>query len=189
MPQPTVNSVHIDRPLTNISIAYRATQRDYIAQRVFPVVPVDKQSDKYFVYNKNDWMRDEAQKRAPATESAGGGYSVSNDSYFADEWAIHKDIPRQLRANADMAIDVDRDATEYVTQQLLLRQEVEFASTFFQASSWTLTSTPSTLWDVYATSTPIADIKTAARAIQSTTGRRPNKLTVSQAVFDVLARS
>lgn len=188
MPQPTVNQVHVDRPLTNISIAYLQSQGDFIASRVFPIIPVDKQSDKYYTYNKNAWLRDQAEKRAPSTESAGGGYQLSTDNYYCDEWAYHKDIPEQLRANADMAIDVDRDATEFVTQVQLLRKEAEFASTYFNNSAWGAnTGTPSTLWDVYATSTPITDIKDAARDIQRTTGRRPNKLTLSQEVFDVLS--
>lgn len=33
-------------------------QANFIADRVFPVVPVDKQADIYTVYTKNDWFRD-----------------------------------------------------------------------------------------------------------------------------------
>ena len=47
MANPGVHDVHIDGPLGNISIAYKNTQ--YLADQVFPVVPVAKQSDKYFV--------------------------------------------------------------------------------------------------------------------------------------------
>ena len=71
MPQPNINSVHVDAILTNISVAYLQNQDNFIADKVFPVIPVDKKSDKYFTYTKNDWFRDEAQRRAPGTESAG----------------------------------------------------------------------------------------------------------------------
>jgi len=47
MANPTVHDVHIDGPLANISIAYRNS--GYIADQVFPNVPVTKKSDKYFV--------------------------------------------------------------------------------------------------------------------------------------------
>ena len=67
MPQPTQNQVHVDAILTNISVAYMQQQQNFIATRVFPVVPVSKQSDKFFTYTKNDWFRDEAQRRADAT--------------------------------------------------------------------------------------------------------------------------
>ena len=55
MPQPTQNQVHVDAILTNISVAYMQKQENFIANKVFPIVPVDKQSDKYFSYTKNDW--------------------------------------------------------------------------------------------------------------------------------------
>jgi len=73
MSQPTSNDVHVDAILTNISVAYIQEQSAYIASQVFPIIPVEKQSDKYFTYAKGDWFRDEAQLRAPATESAGSG--------------------------------------------------------------------------------------------------------------------
>jgi hypothetical protein len=77
MPQPNINSVHVDAILTNISVAYLQNQDNFIADKVFPIIPVDKKSDKFFTYTKNDWFRDEAQRRAPGTESAGGGYNLS----------------------------------------------------------------------------------------------------------------
>ena len=80
MAQPSINQVHIDAILTNISVAYMQKSENFIADKVFPVVPVDKKSDKYFTYTKNDWFRDEAQRRADATESAGSGYSLSTAS-------------------------------------------------------------------------------------------------------------
>ena len=63
MGQPTRSSVHVDAVLTNISIAYIQDRSKYIATKVFPIIPVDKLSDVYFSYTKNDWFRDEAQRR------------------------------------------------------------------------------------------------------------------------------
>ena len=60
MPQPSVNNVHIDAILTNISVAYLQNTNNFIADKVFPVVPVDKKSNIYFKYTKDDWFRDEA---------------------------------------------------------------------------------------------------------------------------------
>jgi hypothetical protein len=87
MSQPTRSDVHANRPLTNISVGYMQRQDIYIANKVFPIVPVDKQSDLYWIYTKNDWFRDEAQRRAPATESVGSGYGVSTASYACDVWS------------------------------------------------------------------------------------------------------
>jgi hypothetical protein len=186
MPQPTSSQVHVDAILTNISVAYMQNQNNFIASRVFPIVPVTKQSDKFFTYTKNDWFRDEAQRRADATESAGGGYNLSTDSYHADVYAFHKDIGDQTRANADSPINVDREAVEFVTSRLALKMETQFVSNYFTTSVWGTDSTPSNLWDNYATSDPLGDIETAKRTILSTTGFEPNTLVLGYDTFKAL---
>jgi len=183
MPQPTSSQVHVDAILTNISVAYMQMADNFIATKVFPVVPVSKQSDKFFTYTKNDWFRDEAQRRADATESAGGGYNLSTDSYQADVYAFHKDIGDQTRANADAPINVDREAAEFVTGRMLLKMETQFVSNFFTTSVWATDSTPTNLWSDYTASDPIGDIETGKRTILSTTGYEPNTLVLGYDTF------
>lgn len=191
MPQPTPSDVHVNAPLTSISIAFLQDQNEFIADKVFPVVPVSKRSDRYFSYPKGNWFRAKAQKRAPATESAGSGFDLDNTpNYFADVFAFHKDVDDDTRANADAAIDVDRDATEFVTRDLMLKKELTWAAKYFVISTWTGSSsggdvTPTTLWDA-AGSTPIEDMRTELRAVKSNTGFRPNKIVVGYKVWDVL---
>lgn len=186
MPQPTVNQVHIDAPLTNISVAYIQSEDMFIAGKVFPPVPVDKQSDLYFKYTKNDWFRDEARPRADATESAGGGYNLSTDSYTAMVYAYHKDVGPQVRANADMPLDMDRDATMFVTRKLLLRQELQWVTDFFGSTIWGTDVTPANLWSNYTASDPIGDIRTGKTVMLSTTGYEPNTLVLGYEVFNKL---
>lgn len=183
MAQPNINQVHIDRPLTNISVAYIQSQTNFVASRVFPVVPVDKKSDTYFVYTKNDWLRDEAQRRAPATESAGSGYGLSTASYSAEVWAFHKDVDDQTRANSDSPLSPDRDATQFVTSRMLLRQEKQWAADFFVTGVWGTSTTPSNLWSNYSTSDPIEDIEAGKQTILTNTGFMPNTLTLGYPVF------
>lgn len=186
MPQPTSSQVHVDAILTNISVAYMQQQANFIASRVFPIVPVSKQSDKFFTYTKNDWFRDEAQRRADATESAGGGYGLSTDTYQADVYAFHKDIGDQTRANADAPIQVDREAAEFVTSRLMLKMETQFVSSFFTTGVWGTDYTPSNLWSDYTSSDPLNDVETAKRAILATTGFEPNTLVLGYDVFKTL---
>jgi hypothetical protein len=192
MPQPTSSQVHVDAILTNISVAYLQRAEGFIADKVFPVVPVDKQSDKYFTYDKNDWLRDEAQVRADGTESVGSGYNISTATYYADVYAIHKDIGDQTRANADAPINVDREATEFVTHRLLLRRENQFVSDFMTTSVWSKditgvaasASTNQTIrWSDYTNSDPIEDIEAGKASILSTTGFEANTLVLGYDVF------
>ena len=192
MPQPTQSQVHVDAILTNISVAYMQKAENFIADKVFPVVPVDKQSDKYFTYDKNDWLRDEAQVRADGTESVGSGYNISTASYYADVFAIHKDVGDQTRANADAPINVDREAAEFVTHRLLMRREIQFMSDFMTTGVWAdditgVAASPTTgqtvQWSNYTTSDPINDIEAGKAEILSTTGFEANTLVLGYDVF------
>lgn len=187
MPQPTRSDVHVNAPLTNISVAYLQDQTEFVADKVFPNVPVMKQSDSFFTYPKDNWFRTEAKPRAPSTESAGSGYSVTTDTYSAKVQALHKDIDDQIRANADAPINMDRDASEFVTRGLLLRKEKDFAAKYFVASTWTGATdvTPSTKWDA-TSSTPIKDIRTAMYAIKKKTGFRPNVFVMAENVWNAI---
>lgn len=191
MSQPTRGDVHVNRPLTNISIAFIQDARDFMAGSIFPEVPVMKQSDRYFEYAKKQWFRANAKKRAPSTESAGGGFKIKNDStYFADVFAIHMDVSDQLRANQDNPINLDRDATRWVSQQLLLKREIEWASEHFQTGTWTGSTTgtdivPTTKWDA-AGSDPVDDVLEQKEAMKERTSFMPNKLTVTPQVHRAL---
>jgi len=184
--RPTPGDVHVNGPLTQISIAYMQDAQNFVSQRVFPNIPVTKQSDRYYVYDRGEFNRDEMKQRAPGTESAGGSYNLDNTpTYFADVWAFHKDVPDQVRANADAAINVDREATTYCSTKAMIRREKAWANKYFKSGVWATDSTPGTLWDA-ANSTPIVDIRTAKRAVHADTGVNPNTLVLGKKVYDVL---
>lgn len=185
--QPGRGDVHVDSALTNISVAFMQDASQFIADQVFPQVPVTHRSDSYFTYDRDDTRRDEVKPRAPGAESAGGGFNMSTDTYSCDTFAFHKDVDDHTRANADPAIDVDEDATRFVTQQFLIQREVRWASEFFATGVWTNESTPTTLWDDGA-SDPEADVDAAKTAILLSTGYEPNTFVVSWQVHQALKK-
>lgn len=193
--QPSRADVHIDRPLTNISIAFQQDPEGFVADQVFSVIPVQKASDKYFVYPQGAWHRDEMQKRAPSTESAGGTYDISTDSYSCDEYAFHKDIPYSIRDNADQPINLDREATEYVSLKNLIKKEKLFATNFFATGVWSSeflgvdSATPGASefgrWD-RDDSQPIEDVRAWRAAVKLKGGQRPNAMAIGTTVWDAL---
>ena len=185
MPQPTSTDVHVDAILTNMSVAYMQESYAFVAARAFPQISVNKQTDKYFTYSQADFFRDQVQRRADGTESAGTGYGLSTASYSCDVYALHKDIGDQTRANADAPLSPDMDATRFLTQQMLIRQEVEWAAAAFTTGVWGTDATPSTLWDA-ASSTPIANIETAKNTVLTNTGYVPNTVIMSYKVMSAL---
>jgi len=194
MNQPGRGDVHVDGPLTSISIAFMQDQSNFIADRAFPRLGVSKQSDSYFTYDRGYFNRAEMKKRAPGTESAGANYSISTDTYLCDVWALHRDIADQVRANADSPISLDRESTEFLTLQNLLRKEKEWATEYFVTGKWTtevagVSGAPGASqfqqWD-QAASTPIEDVRAAVTTMQKSTGFRPNKMVLGREVYDSL---
>lgn len=182
MAQPSQSDVHVSRPLTNILTAYMQRDENFIAMKFAPVVPVDKQTDKYFTFTKNDWLRDEAQLRADATESAGSGFTLSTDSYNCDVFAHHKDIGNQTLANADAPLNLERAALNFVGKKLLLRQEIQFVTDAFGTGIWGTDKTVTTTWDD-ANSDPIRDVEDGKETVLSNTGYEPNTLVLGYSVY------
>jgi hypothetical protein len=185
MAQPTFAQVHIDAPLTQISVAYQQDASNFIAERVFPGLNVAKQSNKYFVYDRNAFFRDHMQKRAAGAESAGSGYGLSNDSYFCDVWALHKDISDFDRTNTDAPLDSDGAAVRFITQNGLIRKERNWATNFFTTGIWS-TDASVTQWSNYVSSDPIGDIDTGKETILTATGQNANTLVLGLQVFNRL---
>ena len=104
MANPTASAVHIDRTLTDYAIGIFQDPANLLGH-VFPTLPVDKQSDKYWVWDREDYLRDGLQVRPPLTESAGTEFNVSTSSYYCDVFALHIDRPDQVAANADFDYD------------------------------------------------------------------------------------
>ena len=192
---PTMQNAHIDRALTNVSVAYLQDASAFIADKVFPIVPVKKQSDVFFIYDKGDFMRDEAQVRGAGTESAGGDYGVeASEPYYCRKHAFHKDVTPEERANYDEPLDADTDAADFVSQKMLIRREMAWASKFFTAGVWgteisgvaeNATEGQALQWNL-ATSNPIKDITDAGVAMAGATGFKPNTLVLSPYAFNAL---
>lgn len=191
MPQPTSQQVHVDQILTNISVAEIQTADDFIATKVFPIVPVEKQSDRYYIFDRDAWLRDEAQVRGDASESEGSGFTLSDDSYNALVYALHKDIGSQALANADAPINLFDSATRFVTRQLLMRQEKDWDSTFFTTGVWDtdqVGGTNFTQWNDFGASDPADNVDQGKQTMLSNTGFEPNVLILSYPVFRQLRR-
>jgi len=195
MAKPTASDVHVNAPLTNMSVAYIQAADAYVADKVFPTVPVLKQSDRYFVYDKGDFFRDQAKVRAPSTESAGGGFALDNTpTYYAYVYALHKDVDDQVRTNSDAALNPDRDATEWLTQQLLIRRDNVWASNYFKTGVWSLDLTGVAAapgvnqflqWDD-PTAKPAKDVHGEIARITEQTGFRPNVLVLGARTYAAL---
>jgi hypothetical protein len=190
-------SVHIDQALTNLTIAFLQDQNNFIADRVFPRVPVDKKSNKYFIYDRADFNRvDQVKKRSAGTKANTIGMKLSQDNYFAEVFGIAMDFDFETLANEDAALNVRAAGAQVLTHQLLIDREIRWADTYFKASVWgteytgvsgSPTGSQVKQWSSYSDSTPIRDVTTARRAMQlKSGGYKPNVMVVGKETRDIL---
>lgn len=176
MTKPIYSQTHTDVALTNISVAY--TPGAYIAEDVFARVPVNLQTGKYYLYDKGDFLRDDAGVRAPGGESpVVSGYGTSTQNYAALERALAGRVPDESVDNADNPLRPLEDMTRFVTEKIYLKKEKVVTALAFGTGVWSASSTPSTLWS-NDTSDPIGDVEAAACAVRLSIGQPMLKGTI-----------
>lgn len=191
---PAVSQIHIDQALTALSVMYR--NETYVADQVFPILPVNKRSNKYFVYKKEDFLSPSPTSaggvlgslRRPGTEAAEIDYSLSAQSYFAEEYAYRGFVADAEVAASDNPLQPDIDQTLQLSERLLLDNEVAVAAlagkraNYPSANKTALTTGGTgTSWASYtsANSNPFNDIKNGKLAVIKAIAREPNTMLLS----------
>jgi hypothetical protein len=181
-------NIHIDVALTNVSVGYQ--NNAFVGERLFPSVPVVKQSNKYYVFGRETWSV-HLDLRAPGTQANEiPGYTVSTDTYFANEHALQVPVTDEERQNADAPFDPDRDGAELVTEKVLLGREVAMKTLVTTAANYpaggTTTLSGTAQWNDYVNSNPIGDLRTGIRWVNGQIFRNPNTLVLPYQVMSQL---
>lgn len=188
MDYPGSGDVHVNALLTNMSIRFE--NELYIAEGILPNVLVNKRSDIVPKYFQSDWYRRRGKYLGEREPAPVGGYRVDvTDTYFCNEVGVGTFIGDARRANTDQPYDADRDGMRWVVDGILLEKEFRFTEDFWKTGVWGTDKTGTvdfTKWSVYATSTPIANLRSFIRTVRRATGRQPNKLVLGDLTFDVL---
>ena len=186
---PSPQDLHVDTLMTNFSISYR--NLDAVGDRLFPFVPVIKESNKFAILdpNKDQWRVRDVQ-RAPRSRSNTIEWFNSTDSYGVTEYAVNTGVDDRERANADDPLAPDRAATQAALDALTVAREDRIATKATTAASFSAanktTLAGANQWsDV--TSNPRGDFDTAKSAVRKAVGKIVNRATVSFDVFTKLA--
>lgn len=181
-------NVHIDVALTQISIAW--PQNNLAGAALFPSVPVNKQSDKYYIHGREHFLPED-DLRAPGTEANEiAPLQVSLDTYFAAEHSLSVAVTDEERANADSPLSPDRDGTNVVTSKVMLGREramqVIATTAANYATGHTAAPVGTAKWSDYAGSDPIGDLRTAKTTVHSKIFLEPNVAVVPYQVMSKL---
>ena len=187
MSLPTINDVQAVEPvLTNLLIGYMQADDRFVASKVFPIVPTDKDSGTYYIFTKKYWFSDTMMPRAPGGDYSKSGFGVSSTTYKTLQYALAKTIADEERANSQIPMDLEQAAVMWLAQKNLLRKEIAFATDFMATSVWGTSDTTATDWDDFSLGDPYANIRTARRTISNNTGQRANTLVCGLIVADAL---
>jgi hypothetical protein len=187
--------VQINPMLTNIAVAYQNSE--FVADQVFPDLPVDLRTDRYWVYDPRTFLQasglDSTGKalslRKPTAPAREVNFSLSRDQYYAEEYAKKSPIADETgteigyTAGANAVLNAQMDTTEMLTEQLKVDREMMSAyracrtSLYPNSNKVTLTTGGSgTSWASYASanSNPFSNLRDAKVTVRKKIMREPN---------------
>jgi hypothetical protein len=167
---PNINELRVDKLLGQISVKYK--NESYVADEIFPTVPVKLDSDLYRIYARN--FRIPESKRADAAESRRHDFHVSTSSYVLEHHALKEYLSDRKAQNYDMA-DLLRDTTEELTDKIMSRKEKSVSDLFNTSTSWSLNVSLAASWSSATTTTnPLPTVDTAATTVLANSGHMVN---------------
>jgi hypothetical protein len=188
---PVGRALHHDAPLANIAVqAFQtaAENEGFVAQRIMPIVPVAKQSDQYYVIDKDAWLVTDNDLRAPKAAPREVMFQVSSDAYFCKNYVLAQSIAKEDLVNADVALQLRQTAARAVTDKLLRGYEIRVANLLTSGSNLgsyvSLSGTAK--WSDYTNSDPISAVESGAAFIWSRTGLEPNTMVLDRGTYKIL---
>lgn len=192
MPNKIQRGVHHDAPLSNYAVEAFASgpQAGYIAQEIFPIVPVTHESDEYYIIEAASWLQIHNGRRSRKQAPNEIEWTVSSGQYVCKNWALRDANALEDLANADMALDLRNTSAQFVTDQLLRGYEQRVALTVTSISNCGsgVALTGGDKFSDYINSSPLAVVATATAFIRSKTGLRPNVMALDSDTIEILSR-
>ena len=186
--------------LTNMALAYYQNASNYFAKGIFPICRVPLSSDNFYVFNKEDLLRDSWQRKPAYGKVMPAVVSEHTETYtcHVDQMIMGIDLIRQTdltRRQAPAVADPRAQRTKVIAEQANIHQDRVFAEKFFKAGVWAnewsgvdSTTTTGNEFIKFSNdnSDPIKFIAERKLAIHEETGRTPNKLAIGANVFNAL---
>jgi hypothetical protein len=177
------SNLHVNQPLTNISIEYK--NESYIADQVIPALPVAKSSDLYYIYT-TDFKLPETT-RAYGSESKQATWGVSTASYRLEWHSLKDSVIDKDRENADAPLSLDADTTAFLTDKIDLRKEQRAAQLLFTTTNWSNSRSITATAESWHTSGafPVQAVISVASLVLLASGKVPNVGVMGKEAYDI----
>ena len=187
--------------LTNIALSYYQNASNYFAKAIFPVCRVSQSSDQYYIFSKEDLLRDNWQKKPAHGKVMPSVLSERTDTYrvTVEQSIMGIDQIRETeltrRQGPAIARDPRQQIAKAIAEQANIHQDRLFANKFFVPGVWAneMTGTDETnptgnqfIKFSNGNSDPIKFIADKKKDMHQQTGRTPNKIAIGANVFSAL---
>ena len=161
---PLPNEAHVDAALSTFATAY--ANKNFFADRLSPIVGVDKRSGKFFTRTRRDVSKVVNDRIGPRSSANELSYTLGTANYSVDDRALKDIVPSTLMFNADDPLSPEEIATETLMQGLMLARERRVATVYTTTGNYLAANviTPTAAWSS-STATPLLDINSAIAAI------------------------
>lgn len=176
----------VDPMLTNVAIAYK--NDTYIHDKIFPFLPVKKQSGKHFIYDQGRFRINNTERAAGANSNEVTLKLTVGTAYFCEDHALKQFVPDEDRDNALTPTAPMVDAAENVSDMMSVAQEKALADWMANTANLTQNTTLSgtSQWSDYNNSDPFNDVQTGISTVHAAIFQNPNTLILGRAVYDKL---
>lgn len=156
----------------------------YAGMRIAPLLYVAVQAAQYGVFDPaNDLNIPKLTPRAPSTAAKRGFMKISNDMFGTKEYEFEMPIDDRIKAIYDSVLDADTAASNTAAHIIMFNHEVRVKTLIDGAGI--ANANVGTKWNA-ANSDPIADADAIRETIRLGCGVKPNMVTCSEPVFNVL---
>ena len=157
MPEP--RQLHKDAVLTNLSLKY--ANEEMIWRYALPIVPVNKRSDIFYKYNKEDSFKLGDDALGPKSLPNEVDWGVAEDNYSVRDHGFADWLPQEAIDNADTPLQPEVDTNDFLNLLLDIAQEKRVVDIVFAPATYPtgnkMQLSGDTLWGG-ATDDPIGDV-------------------------------
>jgi hypothetical protein len=180
---PGAGQVYIDQALTNLSKRY--SNKEFIADQVFPVTQVDRETGLYWVYDQSN-LRVEQSSRRGMAHSNEVDYGTTTATYGPLlEHSLRIGIPKAMLEQAQSPLEPRTDATMTLSEKIEIEKEKALNAILTNTSLITQNQTlsGSGQFSDYANSDPFAIIQAMFDGMVQNGLVMPNTLTMGWPVW------
>lgn len=185
---PAPRTTYVNELLTNISVGYTNDDVSYVADKLFPVVTVPKESGLYFVRDKENLRAPADARRSEFGRASTVSNTMTTASYSLEEKSLETPISERVMKSYADPFDPKKNATLLVTDKLKIDMEKDLQSSILAVASGANTLDENSYWNTVSNDIA-AHMRVAHSFVKKSTGFKANTLVLSQLALDCILKN